>query len=303
MGTIPAKAWEEIRLPTIGDALYQSSRKLLDAGIDTGSLEASLLLGRATGLDRLRLINRTAEELGDATWDEFQALLARRLRREPLQYILGETEFMGLVFDVTPQVLIPRPDTEALVEAILDLEEEKGDTDVIRVADLGTGSGAIAISLAKSLPYMHIIATDISPEAIEVARLNAARHDVLGQVEFRQGDGLAALDGTYHYLVSNPPYIAEDDIPGLEPEVRDYEPIAALTPGQDPLRWYRTFANEGAAYVEPGGWLAVEVGAGQSEAVGEFLKASGHWGEIVVHCDIGQIERVLMAQRRAAPTA
>lgn len=285
-------------MPTIGDALIQSSRKLLDAGIDTGSLEASLLLGRATGLDRLRLINRTAEELGAADWDQFQGLLERRLLREPLQYILGETEFMGLVFEVTPQVLIPRPDTEALVEAILDLEEEKGDTEVIRVADVGTGSGAIAISLAKSLPYMQVLATDISPEAIAVAQMNAARHEVTDQITFRQGDGLAALEGRFHYLVSNPPYIAEADLPGLEPEVRDYEPIAALTPGLDPLRWYRTFATEGAAFVEPGGWLAVEVGAGQAEDVSALLEAAGHWEHLVVKHDLGRIDRVVMAQRR-----
>lgn len=286
-------------MPTIGDALYQSSRKLLDAGIDTGSLEASLLLGRATGLDRLRLINRTAEELGDADWDQFQVLLERRLKRDPLQYILGETEFWGLVFEVTPQVLIPRPDTEALVEAILDLEEETGDSAPIRVADVGTGSGAIAVALAKSLTYVNVLATDISPEAIAVARMNAERHEILDQIAFRQGDGLAALEGTFRYLVSNPPYIAEGDLPGLEPEVRDYEPIAALTPGEDPLRWYRTFANEGAAFVEPGGWLAVEVGAGQATAVGELIEQAGHWEELVVKHDLGGIERVVMARRRA----
>jgi len=156
-------------VPTIGDALYQSSRQLLDAGIDTGSLEASLLLGRATGLDRLRLINRTAEPLGDSDWAQFQNLLERRLRREPLQYILGETEFMGLAFTVNPAVLIPRADTEILVEAILDLEEEQG-ARPLTVADVGTGSGAIAVVLAKSLPYLKVIATDISPEALEVAR-------------------------------------------------------------------------------------------------------------------------------------
>ena len=285
-------------MPTIGDALFESSRKLLDAGIDTGSLEASMLLGRATGLDRLRLINRTAEELGEADWREFQTLLNRRLKREPLQYILGETEFMGLVFEVSPMVLIPRPDTETLVEAILDLEEERGEPVPLRVADVGTGSGAIAISLAKSLPYMTVLATDISPEAIAIASANARRLEVEGQVRFRQGDGLAALDGTFHYLVSNPPYIAEGDLPDLEPEVRDYEPICALTPGEDPLRWFRTFANEGAQYVEPGGWLALEVGAGQSRAVGEMIEQAGHWDELVIKHDIGRIERVVLARRR-----
>jgi release factor glutamine methyltransferase len=284
-------------LPTIGDALVESSRKLLDAGIDTGSLEASLLLGRATGQDRLRLINNTAEVLGVGVWGDFQALLGRRLKREPLQYILGETEFMGLVFEVTPCVLIPRPDTEALVEAILDLEEERAATHRIAIADIGTGSGAIAISLAKSLPYLDVVASDISPEAIAVARANAKRHEVFDQITFVQADGLAALSSPVRYLISNPPYIAEGEIEGLEPEVRDYEPISALTPGLDPLRWYRTFANEGASYVESGGWLAVEVGAGQAQDVRGLLKESGSWGEIVIHSDLGGIERVVMAQR------
>ncbi|MEB3223660.1 MAG: peptide chain release factor N(5)-glutamine methyltransferase [Candidatus Sericytochromatia bacterium] len=286
-------------MPTIGDALYQSSRQLLDAGVDTGSLEASLLLGRATGLDRLRLINRTADELPPQDWEAFQTLLARRLRREPLQYILGETEFLGLAFDVTPAVLIPRPDTETLVEAILDLEEERGAPTPITAADIGTGSGAIAVSLAKSLPYTRLVATDISPEALAVARSNAARHDVASQIDFRQGDGLAALDRPVRYLISNPPYIAEGEMAGLEPEVRDYEPIAALTPGPDPLRWYRLFAKEGAAWVEPDGWLALEVGAGQAEDVVALLAASGAWAPPVVKHDLAGISRVVLARRLA----
>ncbi|MEB3329555.1 MAG: peptide chain release factor N(5)-glutamine methyltransferase [Candidatus Sericytochromatia bacterium] len=284
-------------MPTIGDALYQSSRQLLDAGVDTGSLEASLLLGRATGLDRLRLINRTADELPPEDWAAFQTLLARRLRREPLQYILEETEFLGLAFHVTPAVLIPRPDTETLVEAILDLEEERGAPSPIVAADIGTGSGAIAVSLAKSLPYTRVIATDISPEALAVARRNAARHEVAGQITFRQGDGLTALDTPVRYLISNPPYIAEHDLPGLEPEVRDYEPIAALTPGADPLRWYRLFATEGAAWVEPTGWLALEVGAGQADDVVALLEASGSWGPPLVKRDLAGISRVVLARR------
>jgi release factor glutamine methyltransferase len=286
-------------VPTIGDALYQSSRQLLDAGVDTGSLEASLLLGRATGLDRLRLINRTADELPPGDWEAFQTLLARRLRREPLQYILGETEFLGLAFDVTPAVLIPRPDTETLVEAILDLEEERGAPTPIVAADIGTGSGAIAVSLAKSLPYTRLVATDISPEALTVAHRNASRHEVTDQITFRQGDGLAALEGPVRYLISNPPYIAEDELPGLEPEVRDYEPIAALTPGADPLRWYRLFATEGAAWVEPDGWLALEVGAGQADDVVSLLEASGAWAPPIVKRDLGGIPRVVLARRLA----
>ena len=127
---------------TIGDVLYEASRRLLDAGIDTGSLEASLLLGRATGFDRLGLITRTSEALDAEQMAAFEQLMARRLGREPLQYILGETEFMGMPFSVTPDVLIPRPDTETLVEAVLDLEEERNEASPVTIADIGTGSGA-----------------------------------------------------------------------------------------------------------------------------------------------------------------
>ncbi|MEB3284559.1 MAG: peptide chain release factor N(5)-glutamine methyltransferase [Candidatus Sericytochromatia bacterium] len=299
-GAVDAVTHEEPGLPTIGDALYQSSKQLLSAGIDTGSLEASLLLGRATGLDRLRLINHTADELSTDDWRCFQGLLKRRLAREPLQYILGETEFMGMRFAVAPSVLIPRPDTETLVEAILDLEEEHAQPRPVHIADIGTGSGIIAITLVKSLPYLQAIASDISSEALDVARLNAEAHRVTDHIEFRQADGLAALAGPVHYLISNPPYIAEDELANLEPEVRDHEPIAALTPGPDALRWYKVFAHEGAAFVEPGGYLALEVGAGQAGAVLAELAASGFWETPTVKSDLGGIARVILARRRPA---
>lgn len=286
-------------MPTIGDALYQSSRRLLDAGIDTGSLEASLLLGRATGFDRLGLITRTGDDLHDEAWDAFEQLMSRRLKREPLQYILGETEFMGLVFGVTPAVLIPRSDTETLIEAILDLEEERGATEAVTVADIGTGSGAIAVALAKHLPYMQVVATDLSPEALAVARVNAARHEVDSQIDFRLGDGLAPLTTPVHYLVSNPPYISQGELAGLEPEVRDFEPVLALSPGADPLKWYRVFATDGAALVLPGGHLAVEVGAGQADDVANMLDASALWEAVELRKDLGKIDRVVLARRKA----
>jgi release factor glutamine methyltransferase len=285
-------------MPTIGDALYQSSRLLLDAGIDTGSLEASLLLGRATGLDRLRLINHTADTVADDALRQFEDLLERRLKREPLQYILGNTEFMGLVFQVNPSVLIPRPDTEILVEAVLDLEEVRGNTP-ITAADIGTGSGAIAIALAKFLPYLTIIATDICPDALALAKTNADLHGVAHQVQFRHGDGLFALDEPVHYLISNPPYIAEGVIATLEPEVRDYEPKLALTPGPDAYHWYRQFAHTGAKWVLPDGYLALEVGAGQATTVCEILNQSGHWERARISQDLTNIDRVITAQRCA----
>lgn len=288
-------------LKNIGDVLYESSRQLLDAGVDTGSLEASLLLGRATGYDRLGLITRTADTLSNEQIQAFEVLMARRLRREPLQYILGETEFMGLKFEVAPGVLIPRPDTETLVEAVLDLEETRNAASAVTVADIGTGSGAIAISLAKSLPFLTVIATDISPEAIALATANAERLGVSEQVSFRLGDGLAPIDRPVRYLISNPPYIAESEMAGLEPEVRDYEPHLALTPGEDALHFYRMFAQEGARIVEPGGYMVLEVGAGQAPQVADLIESlSDDWETPVITLDISRIERVVTARRREA---
>jgi release factor glutamine methyltransferase len=286
-------------LKTIGDVLYESSRQLLAAGVDTGSLEASLLLGHATGTDRLGLITRTGDTLSAEQMREFDALMARRLKREPLQYILGETEFMGLKFAVSPAVLIPRPDTETLVEAVLDLEETRNSAVPVTVADIGTGSGAIAISLAKSLPYLKVIGVDISPEAIALAEANAERLGVTDHVTFRLGDMLGALDGPVRYLVSNPPYIAAGEMPGLEPEVRDYEPHLALTPGEDALHFYRLLAREGAQFVEPGGYMLLEVGAGQSRDVAALIEAQPEaWETPTFVEDLGRIERVVIARRR-----
>jgi release factor glutamine methyltransferase len=285
-------------MPTIGDALYQSSCQLKDAGIGSGSLEASLLLARATGFDRLQLIVNTGETVSAPHWESFNELMERRLNREPIQYILGETEFMGLSMMVSPAVLIPRPDTEILVEAVLDLQEARQDAANVTVADIGTGSGAIAVALAKSWPNARLIASDISETALAIAHANAKCHDVQAQIDFRLGDGLSVLKTPVDYLVSNPPYIAPEDLHELEPEVRDYEPHLALTPGLDAYRWYRLFATDGARVVVPGGYLAVEVGIGQAEGVVAILEAAGHWETPQVIDDLGRIQRVIVAQRR-----
>ncbi|MBO9540733.1 peptide chain release factor N(5)-glutamine methyltransferase [bacterium] len=286
--------------PTIGDALHRGSAHLREAGVGSGNLEAALLLSRATGLDRLGLINYMSRELSVAELEAFEGLINRRSKREPLQHITGSTEFMGLEFEVSPAVLVPRPDTEILVEAVLDLEEGEGARESVLIADVGTGSGAIAVSLASYLKYAQVIAIELSPEAAEVAKANIARHGVGDRVELVLGDGLAPLApyaGKLTYLVSNPPYIPQEDIPGLEPEVRDFEPRMALTPpGDDPLVWYKRFAAEAGALLAPGGVLAVEVGIHQAEPVKALLEANG-WQDISVHSDLGRIERVLIARQ------
>lgn len=284
---------------TIGDALQRGSAHLREVGIGSGNIEAAMLLSMVTGLDRLGLINYMTRELSAREHDEFVALINRRGSREPLQHITGNVEFMGLEFEVSPQVLIPRPDTEILVEAILDVEEEVGQREGVLIADVGAGSGAIAVSLASYLQYAHVLAVELSPEAAAVARRNIAKHDLGARLELIEGDGLTPLQpykGKLAILVSNPPYIAEADIAGLEPEVRDFEPHMALTPGADPYVWYRRFAQEAPDLLQPGGMLALEVGIHQSGEVVRLLEESGRWTDISVHKDLGGIERAILAR-------
>ncbi len=296
-------------IPTIGDALREGSRCLRDIGLPSASLEVALLLGMATGLDRLALHTRTATPLTPEQAAAFLSLMERRAQREPLQYITGHQEFMGLDFEVSPAVLIPRADTEMLVETILDSEEERGvatsdsDADIsepVWLADIGTGSGAIAISLAAYLPYLRVLAVDLSEEALAIARRNAEAHGVADRITFLHGDGLAPLApylGTLRYLVSNPPYILDEEVLALEPEVRDWEPRMALTPGSDPLHWYRVFASQGADYLQPDGMVAMEVGMGQAQDVASLLAEAGHWEPAGVRADLGGIDRVVYANR------
>jgi release factor glutamine methyltransferase len=285
----------------IGDALRGASRFLLQAGVGSGNLDASLLLGKVTGLDRLHLLQHVGRALQDDERSAYLELVARRSTREPLQYILGTTEFMGLELEVTSDVLIPRGDTETLVEAVLDHEESLGPRAAALFADIGTGSGAISVALASYVKYFRGLAVDLSAGAARVARRNLARHALDERVTVIEGDGLVPLEGwagQVDYLVSNPPYIASELADTLEPEVRDHEPHEALFPGEDALLWYRRFAGQGARLLRPGGVLAVEVGEGQAPDVEELLVAAG-WTVLETRKDLGGIARVVVARRPA----
>ena len=219
--------------------------------------------------------------------------MERRVEGEPIQYITGVQEFYGLALAVTPAVLIPRPETELLVEAVLGRLPRAG---VLRVADVGTGSGAIAIALAWHLAEARVVAIDCSAEALVVARRNAAAHGVEERIEFVEGDllgGLAAgapLDA----VVSNPPYIPEDDRAGLERQVREFEPGLALFAGQDGMAMYDRLLPQAWARLQPGGLLALEIGAGQREAVARRL---GAWAGVQFLEDLRGIPRTVLARR------
>lgn len=230
---------------------------------------------------------------------EFLALVERRRAGEPIQYITGETEFYGLTFKVSRAVLIPRPETEHLVEKVIEIAggPEKQSIAEERIVDVGTGSGAIAVALASQLPAAQVHATDTSAAALAVARGNAERNGVANRVTFQEGDLLAPVSGEqFDLVVSNPPYVPERDRESLSIEVRDYEPAQALFAGPDGLDVYRRLIPAAFEVLTPGGFIALEIGFGQQEAVGELL-ANARFENIEFTKDLQGIPRVAVARR------
>jgi release factor glutamine methyltransferase len=238
--------------------------------IDNPRLEAQLLLAHSLDLERIGLYLQHDRPLTSADLDKIRPLVKRRGQREPLQYILGETEFWSLPFKVTPDVLIPRADTEILVEEALKKTRESG-----QLLDVGTGSGAIAVSLATELEDWQIDALDISSEALDIARDNAELNGVAQRIVFRQGTLAHLPTEKYDLIVSNPPYIAATEWAQLMPEVRDYEPELALVAADDGLECYRLLTDQAATSLSPNGWLLVEIGYQQAEAVQQLFRAAG----------------------------
>lgn len=278
-------------MATVREALSAAAARLAAAGVTDAEREAGWLLAHVLDCSAGALRLRSAERLPAEAAAAFEAYVARRASREPIQYILGTEEFMGLTFRVSPAVLIPRADTEPLVRESAALLAGRP----VRVADIGTGSGAIAVGLAHLLPEASVVAVDLSPEALAVAVANAAANGVAGRVSFRQGDLVGPLTGeTFDAILSNPPYIGADEMPDLMPEVREWEPQLALTPGPDGLIIYRRLVTEGLGLLRPGGFLAVEVGYRQAPAVRELFAAAGL--SVTVHRDTAGIERAVIGQ-------
>jgi release factor glutamine methyltransferase len=254
--------------------------------------DAELLLMRLLGCDRAYLLTHPDAVLSAEQAVMYESWLRRRAAHEPIQYILGEQEFFGHTFTVTPDVLIPRPETEHLVEALL---ERVPHDQRLRIADIGTGSGAIAVALACSLPQAQLTAVDISEAALAVATQNACAHHVAERIRFLQSDLLSAIAGEcFDAIVSNPPYVAEIDWGSLEPQVIDYEPATALFAGPSGLDVYERLIPQAHAALKPGGWLLMEIGLGQRDAVAGLLSG---WKNVSFVDDLQDIPRVACAQR------
>ena len=272
---------------TVLKVLKWTSGYLAERGIGNGRLDAELLLADLLQLDRVGLYLNFDRPLTAAELADFRERVGRRARREPLQYILGRSEFWSLPFRVGPAVLVPRPDTEVLVEEALARA-----VPAACILDVGTGSGAIAVALAHELPAARLTAVDISSEALAIAAENARTNGVAERIDFATADLHVLPEGTFDLVVANPPYIPAADLAELMPEVRDYEPQLALHGGADGLDAYRALARQASRLLVTGGWLLVEVGVGQAAAVQELLAAAG-LGELFCRNDYAGIPRVV----------
>ena len=270
------------------------ARAFREAGLDTPDLDARVLIGHALGLDHAGLIAASGRTLEADEHARSSAMAARRLYGEPVARITGVKEFWGLPLALTPAVLVPRPDTETVVEAALAAIDADGARDrALRIADIGTGSGALLLALLSELPAASGIGTDISIAALGVARRNAARLGLTPRAALVACDVAAALAGPFDLIVANPPYVRSADLSTLPPEVRDHDPWLALDGGRDGLAAYRAIAREAPRLLAAGGHLVIELGAGQADRVGALMTAAGLVAGSPVRADLAGIARAL----------
>ena len=258
---------------TIAEARRALGAAFRTAGIETPELDARVLVGHALACDHAALVANAARPLGAGEATRISALAARRLAGEPVARIIGQREFWGLPFTVTPAVLVPRPETETVVELALSLIGDP--TQALRIADLGTGSGAILLALLHTLPRATGIGTDISPAALDVARANARSLQLDARATFVESDFGRSLDGPFDLVVSNPPYVARHEIATLSREVREHDPRGALDGGEDGLNAYRQIAADAARLIGGRGLLVVEIGATQERDVNAVFGKKG----------------------------
>ena len=292
---------------TVLEAIQKSADFLGKKGVESSRLNAELLLAHQLQLPRMKLYLNFERALTPAETDGYRELIKRRGQREPLQHITGSTSFCGLEIAVTRQALVPRPETEMLAELgwqfllAAPKQSEGGSTRNSQPAtalDFGTGTGCIAIALAVKCPAAKITALDFSADALGLAKQNATANKVVERIEFLQGDGFATLPAktAFDLLVSNPPYIASAEIETLEPEVRDFDPRAALDGGADGLDFYHRLAKEAGAFLKPGGKIMVEFGDGQADAIKKIFE-SEKWIVEAVQADYSHRARILVARR------
>lgn len=282
---------------TIREVLKEATQELDSGGVPDARREAGSLLSFILGKDRTFLISHAEDQVDDRSWNRFREFVERRATGEPLQYITGVQDFYGREFRVTPDVLIPRPETELLVEAALQIVGNTGAAPSI--CDVGTGSGCIAVTLLCEIVSARAVALDKSPAALEIAKLNAQNLSVADRMHFVVSDcfnSLNSSDYEFNLIVSNPPYVAEVALAGLQREVRDHEPLVALSPGPDGLSIIRRLIDEAPPFIKPGGHMLMEIGFDQGEAVTTLVDGSA-WALREIRPDLQGIPRIVVLQR------
>ncbi len=284
---------------TVLKALNWATDYLRDHGIDNPRLNAELLLARSMRLSKEELYIRLHGQVMEEEIKTLEGLIRRRASGEPLQYILGHQEFWSIDLTVDPRVLIPRPETEHLVEESLSILAKISSKKIPSVLELGTGSGAIAISLSKEVKNIFLVATDLSGDALMVAKENAKQAGVSDKIGFVKGDLLNPFHPgeTFDLILSNPPYISDSEISDLSREVRDHEPLIALNGGKDGLEFYRKLISQAPSCLEKEGWFLLEVGSNQASSVSEMVEAGGSFQRPERVKDLSGIERVIKAQK------
>ena len=281
---------------TIHDLVQGARERFVEAGISASlaSLDAEVLARKVLGWDKARFLADRHEAASSVFLLNFEHLVARRIRREPISYITGTREFWGLDFEVTPDVLIPRPETELIVEEALDHLDRNAQPLII---DVGTGSGCVAVSLAREVPGATVIGTDVSADALTVARRNAIRQGVDKRVRLVETSFLDGIDEAADLIVSNPPYVPLASALGLTPEVRDYEPSVAVFAGENGLESLRRVIEGSVPRLVPGGWLILEFGYGQDDQIPSLVASHGALSLVKIRHDLQDIPRAAIIRK------
>jgi release factor glutamine methyltransferase len=282
---------------TVHDILNEATHDFEAADIPSARLDAEVLLSFCLGCDRLEFYKNPDMTISETQLAVFRNLIARRLQWEPVAYITGRKEFWTFVLEVNSSVLIPRPDTEVIVEEALNVCR-KMDSSEIKILDIGTGSGAIALALASEITGAKVVATDISSEALNMAQKNAAALGLKEKIDFRQGNLFESVDGIFDIIVCNPPYISARDYEKLPAGVKDYEPREALWAGKSGLEFYEKLIYQAAGFLQKNGWLLLEIGAKQEAGVRGIMEAAGFYDGIEMRKDYAGLPRVIKARRK-----
>lgn len=288
---------------TISHLIHWASRLLKEHGIDSPRLDAEVILLHLLHCRRIDLYTHPDKLIEDTLAAGYKKSIQKRAQRMPLQYITNHAEFMSMDFYVDERVLIPRPETELLVEAMIKRSQSLSEEDEIIIVDIGVGSGNIAITLAKKIHHARIFAIDISPDALDVAQINARRHQVSDKIVFLCGDIFCPIEeyglkSKVNFIVSNPPYIASDELSTLQEEVRNFEPHTALACDKDSLLMFKRIIASAHIWLKSGGFLAFEVGEKQSQEVARLLENTEYFGKSELIEDYQHIDRIVVAQKR-----